>query len=1197
MTQKNHDQSAVRRYLLEPLAANDKESIERRLLEDEEFIDELEIVESELIDEYLGNELSPDERENFEKYFLAHPERREKLEGSRILMRHVETVPSPSPQRTSLLTYLRRWVQQYFFSSPIGLAMAAPLVLIVSGVVFWSIFIRQSDLQKGLQALNNAYRSERPIEARVSGLSYAEFINTRGPGEQGNVDKLESELAYIHLSQEYKTRRNAASSHAFGQLYLLQKDPTQAIQYLEEARTGDANNAQVYADLGAAYFEKGKQQVNNSAREPDLAQSITYLNKALELNPNLLEALFNRALVYQYEGLDHLAEADWRTYLQKDPNSQWAIEAQRRLKQLEDKKSSSQLSDNSFKKFMQAYRAGDESTMWEIYKNSHKPRGNSITKNLVDNLLSGKTSLNEHGGALDYLGQLELRLTQDNYTSHLAKVYRSASPEKLALLAQARAQLDKASTLFNRTRLREAKEVLVAARDTFTKLNDLPEALLAEAALAHAATLEPNLIRAQELFARIIPQCEEHNYKWFTAQTLTTRAHMESNRNNYHEAINDATQALSLFQELEDSYGTLGSFIQLASFHYSLKDIDLSFSYLRRARALAGTMRAPPEGDIWAIHFTTALNLTVLKLYNAALDYQNEALRIAVNLDKPLLLSRTYQNIGLNYGYLQQFEPALQNLRLAYDQGARIQGEDLGKNMMANASLKLGDFYRATGDPGNALTAYDESLKHYQSLKFFHYSYAAHKGKFLAYLSQQNDALADQELELVIKLFDEYRQKIRNERQKTHFFDREQEIYDLAIDFAYSRLGNERRAFEYSETSRARNLRELMVQGVEITSSDSGLDLRAATKPHTPPVKQLTDTEIERQVPEHAQIVQFAMLEKKLLIWHISRAGIVTEETPVESSKLKEAVATTLNQIQKRDGPGAIASLRNLYRLIIEPMENKLDRSKVLCFVPDKALHSVPWGALISSSGRYLFQDFRWLTSPSATILVESSAQARKRASSHDERLLAVGNPTFDRTAYPNLSTLPGAEREVGNIASNYPVSPILLVGPEATRESVLSQLTQADVIHFSGHYETDAQSPLLSKLLLAQAPGERSHAGKTGLTAADIYGLTLPRTRLVVLSACKTAIERDFAGEGPIGFARSFLVAGVPVVVASLWRVDSDATSLLMIEFHRRRRSGNRMSTLEALKSAQEEVMKRPGYENPYYWAGFTVVGGLADY
>lgn len=1195
MAQNNQDQIDVRRYLLEPLSANDKESIEDRLVADEDFLEELEIVENELIDEYLGNELSPAERESFETYFLAHDERREKLEGSKVLKRYLDTVPSPSPEPPSLFEYLRRWVQKYFFSPPIPVAVAAPVVLVIAGSAIWLLMIRQSDLQKGLLALNEAYRSERPTEARISDLNYAEFIVTRAANEPTNVNRFELDRAYIFLSNEYQARPNAASAHALGKYYLLQKDPDKAIQYLEQARSGEPNNEQINADLGAAYLEKGKRDPD-VAPNADLGRSLVALNKALELNPNRLEALFNRAIVYQYQGTDHLAEADWRTYIQKDPNSRWTIEAQQRLQQLEEKKATTHDSGKAFESFIQAYRARDESAASEIYKNSHESRGNAFAKTLLDDLLSENPKLTEQVDTLHYLGQLELRRTQDAYTLDLFRVYRSASPEKLTRLGQARKQLQSGYELFAVLRFTEAKEILLTARDTFAKLDDLPETLVTELALAHVATIEPDLIRAQELYARIIPQIEQHNYKWLLAQALTKRAHMESNLSNYSKAISDASHSLGIFQELDDPNGILGVLVQLASFHYSLNDIEISFSYIRRARAMTAKMRAPPSA-FWGIHIATSLNFTALKLYTAALDYQTEALKLAVEMDKPLFLSRTYQNIGITYAYLQLFEPALQNIRLAYDQGKLVASEPIGWNMMANASLKRGDFYRASGDPANALMSYEESSRLFEALKFFHYSYAAHKGKFLSYLAQQNDTLAAQELQTVVTLFDEYRQRIVNERQKTHFFDREQDIYDLAIDFTYSRLRDPRRAFEYSETSRARNLHELMAQGAQVTRSDSGLDLRPAVNAKTPAVVPLTASQIEQQIPEQVQIVQLAMLEKKLLIWHVSRAGIVPTEVPVESAKLTEAVATTLEQIRKRDEPGATASLKNLYRLIIEPIAARLDPGKVLCFVPDKALHYLPWSALISGSGRFLFQDFRLMISPSTTILIDSTQKALARASSKGERLLAVGNPSFDRAANPDLANLPGARREVERIASHYPHPyPHVLVGPKATRKAVLDQLPQADVIHFAAHYEVDPRSTLSSKLLLAQAPGERSHAEQTGLTAADIYGLNLTRSRLVVLSGCKTGIERDFGGEGPVGFARSFLVAGAPVVVASLWPVDSDATALLMIEFHRFRSEGQ-MSTTKALMRAQEEMMKRPVYQSPYYWAGFMVVGGYSEY
>jgi len=333
------------------------------------------------------------------------------------------------------------------------------------------------------------------------------------------------------------------------------------------------------------------------------------------------------------------------------------------------------------------------------------------------------------------------------------------------------------------------------------------------------------------------------------------------------------------------------------------------------------------------------------------------------------------------------------------------------------------------------------------------------------------------------------------------------------------------------------------------------------------------------------------------VIWVVTRSHIVPKVVDIESSKLDESIATALTQIGQRDEAGAAASLRRLYHLLIEPIRDDLDRDKVLCFVPDKALHEVPFGALQSElTGRYLLDDFQIMTSPSAAILIQASAQANVKSLVKDEHLLAVGNPAFDRHTNPNLADLPGAEREVEQIASKYP-SPRVLVRREATRSAIINEIMGADVAHFAAHYETDSQSSLASRLLLGPDLADRSHAAEaSGLSSADIYRMRLTRTRLVVLSACRTGIEQQFAGEGPIGFARSFLVAGVPVVVASWWPVDSEATADLMIAFHRFRKV-NHLPTTEALRRAQQEVSTNPQYRSPFYWAGFMVIGGYADF
>jgi CHAT domain-containing protein len=100
------------------------------------------------------------------------------------------------------------------------------------------------------------------------------------------------------------------------------------------------------------------------------------------------------------------------------------------------------------------------------------------------------------------------------------------------------------------------------------------------------------------------------------------------------------------------------------------------------------------------------------------------------------------------------------------------------------------------------------------------------------------------------------------------------------------------------------------------------------------------------------------------------------------------------------------------------------------------------------------------------------------------------------------------------------------------------------------------------------------------------------------VLSACQTGIDRNFDGEGAVGIARPFLVAGVPLVVASLWPVDSNSTTELMIRFHKHR-AVEHNSTVAALRLAQLELLRDSslGYQAPYYWGSFVLIGGSASF
>jgi len=96
-------------------------------------------------------------------------------------------------------------------------------------------------------------------------------------------------------------------------------------------------------------------------------------------------------------------------------------------------------------------------------------------------------------------------------------------------------------------------------------------------------------------------------------------------------------------------------------------------------------------------------------------------------------------------------------------------------------------------------------------------------------------------------------------------------------------------------------------------------------------------------------------------------------------------------------------------------------------------------------------------------------------------------------------------------------------------------------------------------------------------LTDEEVQSLDMRGTDLVVLSACETGLGKGYYGQGVMGLQRAFQAAGARAVVASLWKVDDTATTVLMEQFYINLWT-KKMPKLEALRQAQLTVLNDPG-------------------
>jgi CHAT domain-containing protein/Tfp pilus assembly protein PilF len=1230
MAHDNDEDGLIRRYLLGQLAEDEREQLEEKMMADNELFDRVLLAEDEMVEQYVQGELPESDRAGFEAAFLSTPEGRQQVTFAKALSRQVKDV-SPAPDAEELVREepvanepiaVRPRTKDQLTEGPVPeerrlnrevnpaawwrrpvlvpyLAAAAAVIVMGLGIGIWRI-TSPSEVSKGLTTLAYAYRDQRPFEARISGFNYAPAVTTRG-GDQ-KVDRTARNLAESILLDAVLKHPNAATHHAAGRLYLAEKKFDEAIEQFKEALKVDPNNAQLHSDYGAALLQIGK--ADRAAAQgkslEELAQSLEHLSKALELDDSLLEALFNRALCRQEMTLFQQATEDWRTYLRKDPTSKWADEARLHLKSLEERGSNtSQTKEELLQDFLIAYQARDDEKAWSALSRSRARTGNVIIEKLLDaylTLVAQKQTAQADNNLrmLSYAGDLENQKVGDGFTSDLARSYEQIAPTRGETLERARSLMKSASEKFNQSEFVDAAKCYSQAQRLFEQSGDTCESLFAESWFGNCLLRIPDTRRSLATFERLSQTFEERKYRWLYAQSLNAISDAQSSINEISKALDLANRSMQASEQIEDAGGVLRNLQQLISMNLKVGNYHESLRFSARALEFAYAFPRAPK-QIWGCYQDAAFDFYWLGLLHAAFEFQKEALELAIESREPLLKSRSYERLGLIYEKVHNYDEAIKNGRLAQEEGGNIESQSSRSNIIAHSSLRLGFLYNQIGDPTKALESYDQAMRIYEKLGFNIYLYEAHKGKLQSFISVGDVSAAKEELVVALGLFEQYRSKILEEGNRNSFFDAGQGIYDIAAAFAFSTMNDRQQAFNYSEACRARSLLDLTHTDREVVDGKEGRDIaiRSVTQP-------LELFEIQQRMPEQAQLLQYAVLDDRILMWVVSKDGIESGEKRIASDELGSKVEKYLDLISK-PAEGLVEETstlaKELYEILIGPVEPFLDKHRQVCIVPDKVLNYLSFGSLVApGSGKYFIEDYTFEVSPSSSIFIWCSEAACKKERRSAEIVLSVGNPYFDRDKFPTLPDLPAAAKEAQEIAACYSAS-IPLIEDRATRTEVKKEIPRVDVVHLACHYVVDTKSPLLSKLLLTREPARAAEDSDGVLHVSDIYSMKLLRARLVVLSACQTGIERAYRGEGALSIARPFISAGVPMVVASLWPVDSDSTAELMVNFHKHRKQ-EALPTVEALRKAQLEMLaSSEQLHQPYWWASFVVIGGYATY
>jgi CHAT domain-containing protein/Tfp pilus assembly protein PilF len=365
-----------------------------------------------------------------------------------------------------------------------------------------------------------------------------------------------------------------------------------------------------------------------------------------------------------------------------------------------------------------------------------------------------------------------------------------------------------------------------------------------------------------------------------------------------------------------------------------------------------------------------------------------------------------------------------------------------------------------------------------------------------------------------------------------------------------------------------------------------------------------------RLAPDQA-LLSFVTLPKHSWVLLLDHHGLEARRIEHGKRYWREAVDAlnvlwALPQRSAVSERAAVERSHRLYRDLFATWGERLDRTTRLLLMPDDALHEIPFAALATDNAeraadaRYLVERFALATAlrPFTTETADAAPEAAPGASAS---LLAFGDPFAGerrdsrdalRLRGVDPGALPAARAEATQIAALYGDDARALLGRDAVESAVAS--SQAGVLHFATHVILDPLEPLQSYVLLAPAPGDDGR-----LSAGEIATLRPLRRELVVLAGCASAQGANAAGEGLLGIARAWLVAGSERVLASSWAIADEPTARFMVDFHRRLRAPETGDV--ALAGTQREWLARArdrawwrsdrsDEARPFFWAGFTL-------
>ncbi|MDP1570016.1 MAG: CHAT domain-containing protein [Vicinamibacterales bacterium] len=1025
------------------------------------------------------------------------------------------------------------------------------LVVALAMLVATDGWVRRQAPEGHRARLAEASGRERTVEARLSGpFPYAPLRPAvrSVDGDTAVARPWMLVAAAGEIREAHHADLSAASQHATGVAALLVGEYHEAIRALTAAADIAPQDAAVLADLAAAYHERARL----GGRPDDLPRALSAAERAIAADPSRAEAWFNRALAIAAIAPRDLAREAWQAYLAHESNPEWRAEAEGRLQALMPV-------GDPWPEVLARLQASPSQADVDAAVRQHTSRAREFLER--DLFPAWATATLNRGDATTPLATARMladafaRLTGDQLgrdvvvTIDRAEAAGGAAAQALAAAIDAYAAVSPGASVSpgrSPTSLLDARKGLRAAA--------VPLELRAAIDLASADYYRANYKDVEQTLAGIEVAARRQGYGDVLGQVLWLGGMAAFAQGRLGDAQFLYEQTLETVSAMGDAERMAGGALLLANLFYYIGDEPHAWQY--RTLAASSLSGAEATRVRHGILLSAAGDMLTNGLPEAALVIQSAASQTGHSLGAAVEVEALAQRARIHHAVGQR-GAASQDLRLATERLATLSDPVMRRRVETSVLAAEAELF-GTADPPRAIAAATEARQRLDERRDRLGVAQLSVTLATAFLAQGMLNEAERHISAGIAAFDDERASMSSEG-RISYSDRSWALFEQAIQLALAR-GDRNAAFNYGERGRARTVVEAhQWSGAEEVSLPG---LAAA-------------------IPEGTAVLILNQFQDELVSWLVHRGSISAATVPVLRDRAVSLAAAYSNGITT--GTGGTHASGELFDALIRPHLASLRGARLLVIVPDGPYSSLAFAGLHDRRrGRYLIEDMALTVAPSATVFVRATERAVARPGGRPSALI-IGAPSTSTGA--RLAPLPGSRDEAAAIAAIYG-SAELRAGVTATPDRLLDDGPGRDVVHVAAHGMTNAEYPMLSRLMLADAPG-RPYSG--AVFAREVAARDFSRTGLVVLASCDSGGGPSARGEGALSLARAFLAAGAPTVVSALGPLDDTLARQMFVEFHRAYARG--ASAAESLQQVQVQALQRTGRQ-PGPWARLAVFG-----